>query len=77
MNDITYLGWQDVDKKRPFRRKLGDALAAYREKHGRPADIALLNPEDALLVGDVGITLLARSYVHRNVLYVGEMRRHA
>jgi hypothetical protein len=69
---VPFLGWYDPDKKRDLALKLADAVARYEERAGVPAEIALMNPSDAAIMGDVdGVEVRSVPWVPVNTFYVG------
>ena len=76
---IRYVGWHDASRRVKPARKLAEAMELYVEKRGRPADICLTSPGEALeLAGNVpGVLVQGRSYMEFGKYYVGEMRRDA
>lgn len=77
MKDITFLGWQDDEKKKSARQKLDEGLAAFASKYGRPADICLMSVADAIAIGPEpdGLHIEGRTYIAKNVMYLGEVPR--
>ena len=75
MTAITYLGWEDYDKKRPVAAKLRDAIARHEEKHGITPTICLTSEQDAaeLAGADHGIQIAGRHWLARGCFYVGVM----
>ena len=75
MTTITYLVWQDNDKKYPAHLKLADAIARHIEKHGITPNVCLTSEQDAAALAgtDHGIQIEGRRWVPRNCYYVGVM----
>ena len=75
MTGVTFLGWQDNDKKYPTHRKLEDAIERHIEKHGTRPNVCLTSEQDAAeLAGqDFGIQIEGRHYISRGTMYVGVM----
>ena len=71
---MMYMGWQDTDKHRTTAVKLQGALERYQAKHGRPATVALLNPEQLATLGTapLGVAVAAAATVALDVFLVGE-----
>ena len=72
-NTTTFMAWFDPDRKYPLKRKVVDAMYRYQQKFGKPPTLILTHPEhveEARLATDILIE--GRSYIGRNLFYVGE-----
>lgn len=72
-----FLGWMDADKKRKPAVKVQQACERYAQKNGRPPRLVLTNPAHVDELQDIGIEVHGRSYIARNVFYVGEEQDRA
>ena len=69
-----YLMWMD-QSKRPISEKVRDAIAAYREKHGKSPREALIPAAllDGTPDGQVdGVQVIGRHDIGRLLVYVGD-----
>ena len=76
MNDLTFHWWEDYDKKKTAREKINDALDAFADKFGRPADVCITSPAYADEIGHLGgVRVEGRSYMKDGKFYTGAMPR--
>lgn len=65
-----YLGWYDPDKRKTAAQKIATAATRYRQKWGRVALVAIVNPAD--LVAVEGLDVRASCGVPPSTFFVGE-----
>lgn len=69
---VTFLGWIDLDRKRPAAVKLAAACERHRQKFGTEPTVCLTSPETAAALGDAGeVRVEARGHIARNTFLVG------
>jgi hypothetical protein len=66
---MTYLGWEDHDKKRTTQQKIDMAISRYWRKFDKPPKEVLVNAVDAVERTDVIIRV--RHNIQPNVFHVG------
>ncbi len=44
---MLYLGWQEIDKRRPVEKTLEGGYLAYEKRFGRAPQVVLVHAEDA------------------------------
>lgn len=83
MDTTEYRVWRDTDKKYPASEKMLDAIESYERYAQKPANVILMNPEDAKAIRETpekhfpdgfherGIEIRERTDVQRHHYYVG------
>lgn len=68
---LTYLLWQDTDKKKAPAEKIAEACVRYEQNYGKPATVVLINP---LWVGvaATGVEVRVESHVRPDTCWVGD-----
>lgn len=65
-----YLGWFDDNGKKTAHEKIGEAIAAYRERFRTEPNIVLVNEIDRT-VEIKGVKVRSEGYIRRNNFWVG------
>lgn len=66
-----FLMWMDDDRKRSLTQKIADACAAYQQRFGIAATVALISPDDGPAPSDALVSVQCRANVARNTIWAG------